>query len=135
MRQIVNERDRTTLRERDGTVPVPDEYLSKVLKLIPAEVVSLYVALTGIVYMAGTESNGRTLFWIIFLICLIGTPLYLMRIAKVSNYLQIGISCLAFIIWAFAIGGQYILAIPGYQPIYGALLLPIFTFFVPMIIQ
>jgi hypothetical protein len=134
MRQIITSKNRATTRATATTaaVQVPDEYLTKVLKLIPAEVVSLYVALAGIVGVAGQTVNAPLLFWIVFVVCLVGTPLYLMRIAKVSDTLQIGISTFAFIVWVFALGGPFA-SLGWYQPIYGALLLPIFTFFAPMI--
>jgi hypothetical protein len=135
MREIVTETNKMRLLGPGGGAPqIPDEYLSKVIKLIPAEVVSLYVALAGIIGAAGQNVNIPLLFWIVFIVCLVGTPLYLMRITKVSNLLQIGITTVAFAVWVFALGGPFAL-LSWYQPIYGALLLPIFTFFIPMIIQ
>jgi len=140
MREIVTEKKlremQPKMRAADvaGPTPqVPDEYLSKVLKLIPAEVVSLYIALAGIIVVGGQAVNGEALFWFIFVVCLIGTPLYLMKITKVGDLLQLGISTIAFVVWVFALGGPFA-TVSWYQPIYGALLLPIFTFFVPMIL-
>jgi hypothetical protein len=140
MREIVTEKKLREMQPKmraadvaEPTPQVPDEYLSKVLKLIPAEVVSLYIALAGIIVVGGQEVNGEALFWIIFVVCLIGTPLYLMKIAKVGDFLQLGISTIAFVVWVFALGGPFA-TVSWYQPIYGALLLPIFTFFVPMIL-
>jgi hypothetical protein len=56
-----------------------------------------------------------------------------MKITKVGDLLQLGISTIAFVVWVFALGGPFA-TVSWYQPIYGALLLPIFTFFVPMIL-
>jgi len=140
MREIITEKKlremQPKMRAAEVAAPtpqVPDEYLSKVLKLIPAEVVSLYIALAGIIVVGGQAVNGEALFWFIFVVCLIGTPLYLMKITKVGDLLQLGISTIAFVVWVFALGGPFA-TLTWYQPIYGALLLPIFTFFVPMIL-
>ena len=140
MREIVTEKKLREMQPKmraadvaEPTPQVPDEYLSKVLKLIPAEVVSLYIALAGIIVVGGQAVNGEALFWFIFVVCLIGTPLYLMKITKVGDLLQLGISTIAFVVWVFALGGPFA-TVSWYQPIYGALLLPIFTFFVPMIL-
>ena len=52
----------------------PDDYKSRVLKYIPAEVVALYIRATNIV----PESPRKVTFlWIIFAFCLIAVPVYL----------------------------------------------------------
>lgn len=110
-----------------------DDYPIRIIKLIPAEVLTLYIALTGIIVVGRDSVNYEVLYWIIFIICLVGTPLYLKEITNVNDNLQIGISTLSFIVWVFAIGGPFT-TLTYYQPVYGALLLPIFTFFIPMIL-
>lgn len=112
-------------------VPKPDDYQSRLLKYIPAEVVAVYLTLEGIVKSAADQQIW--LLWVIFGLLLIGTPLYLWRVAKVPRKVQLSISTIAFAVWIFALGGPFA-SQTWYEPVYGAILLPIYTFFVPIII-
>ena len=115
IREIVTNKKRNVTK----TEP-PDEYLGKVLKLIPAEVVSVYVAAIGIMEVA-ENVNTLTWFWLIFAVCLIAIPLYLWVATKVRDLLQMGISTIAFVVWVFAIGNEVITkTFTGYQTAYGA---------------
>jgi FtsH-binding integral membrane protein len=107
-----------------------DTYRERLFKYIPAEVVTLYLFLNTTV--AADKSSPRFLYWVIFFAGLIGTPIYLRFAQQVAVPLQLIISTVAFAVWAFALGGPFS-EIPGYKPIYGAVLLPIFTFFVASI--
>jgi len=107
-----------------------DTYRERLFKYIPAEVVTLYLFLNTTV--AADKSIPRFLYWVIFFAGLVGTPIYLRFAQKVAVPLQLIISTVAFAVWVFALGGPFS-EIPGYKPIYGAVLLPIFTFFVATI--
>ena len=107
-----------------------DTYRERLFKYIPAEVVTLYLFLNTTV--AADKSSPRFLYWVIFFAGLVGTPIYLRFAQQVAVPLQLIISTVAFAVWAFALGGPFS-EIPGYKPIYGAVLLPIFTFFVASI--
>ncbi len=112
----------------------PDDYLTKILKYIPAEVVALYVTLYNIAYAARADIPFTLIVWIIFGIGIIGTVLYLLRVAKVNDWSQITVSTIAFVVWVFALGGPFSHC-AWYQPAYGALILPIYTFFMPIMIS
>lgn len=107
----------------------PDDYTSRLLKYIPAEVIALYVTLEGIVRATGADRAD--LLWIIFLVGLVATPLYLWKVGGVTAFLHLAISTLAFAVWIFALGGPF--EGLGVDPIYGALLLPTFTFFIALV--
>jgi hypothetical protein len=107
-----------------------DDYTSKLVKYIPSEVVALYIALGSI--LGSSDKSDSSLYWVIFGVCLVGTGLYLWRVTNVTKVTQIVISVVAFFVWAFALGGPFE-SLSWYDPIYGALLLPIYTFFVPML--
>jgi hypothetical protein len=112
------------------SVPAPnpeDKYKDRLLKYIPAEVVTFYLSLTAIVG-AATDVPGW-LSWTIFVVGIFATPFYLRFYARVSDHTQLSISTLAFIVWVFALGGPF-KEISWYKPVYGGVLLPIFTFFV-----
>lgn len=107
-----------------------DDYTSKLVKYIPSEVVALYIALGSI--LGTSDKSDGALYWVVFAVCLIGTGLYLWRVTNVTKVTQIVISVVAFFVWAFALGGPFEL-LSWYDPVYGALLLPVYTFFVPML--
>jgi len=107
-----------------------DTYRDRLFKYIPAEVVTLYLALNATLASAG--NTPQWLHWVIIIVGLIGTPFYLWFAQKVRVRLQLIISTVAFLVWVFALGGPFT-EISGYKPVYGALLLPIFTFFVAYI--
>ena len=111
----------------------PDDYLTKILKYIPSEVVVLYITLYGVASAAKTEIPFGLITWLIFVVGVLGTVLYLWRIAKVNDRSQIFISTGAFVVWVFALGGPFS-SLSWYHPVYGALLLPIYTFFIPIFV-
>ncbi len=121
---------RTALTEGPEPPKVPDDYKTRLLKYIPGEVVALYIFLEGIVKSAADVPHA--IYWVIFCVGALGTYLYLLRVAKVEKQVQLIISVVAFCVWAFALGGPFA-QLAWYKPVYGALLLPIYTFFVPMI--
>ena len=110
--------------------PAADDYKDRLLKYIPAEVIALYITLTTMV--ESIPDTPGWLPWAIFAFGLGATWLYLWRVGKVHKTLQLAISVGAFFVWAFAMGGPFELT-SWYQPYYGALLLPIYTFLVPIV--
>ncbi len=111
-----------------------DNYLTKLLKLIPAEIVTLYITLSAI--LESSKETTKTLELTVFAIVFILTPLYIYIITKEENrkppYKQIIISTISFVVWVFALGGPF-LYFKWYKRIYGALLLPIYTFLIPLV--
>src|SRR5712664_4247571 len=113
----------------------PNDYLTKLMKYIPGEVVSLYVALEAVLKTSvhnPAEAQGP--YWSIFVVCVIGTPLYLWRLGGVNKILQLFISTVALAVWVFALGGPFE-SLAWYQThkLYAALVLPIYTFLVAVI--
>ena len=106
-----------------------DKYTARLIKYIPAEVVALYITLKSILE-ASNQSGSTVLQWLIFIFCLGGTYVYLRRVAHVSKQTQLILSTLAFVVWAYSMKGPF-----GnlYDPLFGALLLPMFTFTIPLI--
>lgn len=116
----------------ESTEDTFDTYKDRLLKYVPAEVVTLYVFLQAAVEQANTP-DMLTLLWIIFGVMLAGTWVHLWRVEKVQNKVQLLISTVAFAVWVFALGGPF-KHMGWYEPIYGGILLPIYTFFVAMIV-
>jgi hypothetical protein len=120
-----------------STLPPPDTYADRVLKYIPAEVVALYLAVSNMIKSAGSEQNQHlTLWWIIIVGLLIATPVYLHRVAHVTSRTQMAVSTIAFAMWVFALDSpiDYVVADHASLSLYKAVILPIFTFLVGLLI-
>lgn len=105
--------------------PPPDKYKDRLLKYIPAEVVTLYLTLTA---LAATATDlPWWIGWAILAVGIAGTWFYLRVNLGVTDRIQLSVSTVSFCVWAFALGGPFA-ALSWYKPIYGGLLLPIFTF-------
>jgi len=70
--------------------------------------------------------------WGIFIFGIAGTYLYLWRVEKVKKQTQLLISMAAYCVWVFASGGPFV-HVSWYDPIYGGLLLPIYTFLIAIV--
>lgn len=157
-RRIISQSDAAAIRYLQGPRPVPngdtgaskhlgpaaeggqtvkaDDYSARVLKLIPAEVVAAFVTIDGII-KSSNQALSATAYWMIFLLMAAGTYLYTVRIANmpplVKPHLQAALTTVSFVVWVFAIGGPFLYSASSwYTPIYGALILPLYTFFVPI---
>ncbi|HAX92477.1 MAG TPA: hypothetical protein DCY25_00775 [Bacteroidales bacterium] len=109
-----------------------DTYSDRLFKYIPAEIVAGYIFAAGMLENL-TKAGEISLFqWGLFLIFLILTPLYLWRVQKVQKISQHIISALSFVVWVFALGGPFSL-LSWYNPVYGAVLLPVFTLAVAIV--
>lgn len=110
---------------------IPDTYLTRVLKLIPAEVVSLYVTVTALAGSAPGTWYPEITRWCPFVLGILGTPYYLWVLAKVRKVGQIVLSMIAFFVWVAALGGRPFdtLGVPAFV---WAILLVVFTFVLPI---
>jgi hypothetical protein len=109
-----------------------DGYTSRLLKYIPAESVALYLTLQGIIVSGRGDNPPNSWLWLILGVGIVGTPIYLARIAGVRKVIQLAVSTIAFGIWVFALGGAFA-SLSWYEPFIGSLALVIFTFFAPLI--
>lgn len=107
-----------------------DSYTSRLLKYIPAEVIVLYLTLDALI--RSSDKIPLWLYWAIFIFGIIGTYLYLWRVEKVSKLTQLIISCMAYCVWVFALGGPFVHT-NWYEPIYAGILLPVYTFLAAII--
>lgn len=132
-------------REINSTQPFQD----KVVKLIPTEIVGAYMVLNGIIglpasptaesmrALSATPVSDDTLrFYLIqavFAILLVITPLYLTKVAKVTNRRQLAVTTMSFVVWAYTLGGPFV--VWGlYYPLVASVLLVIWSLVVPMFV-
>lgn len=112
--------------------PTEDDYKSRLLKYIPAEIIAVYLTMDGVVKSAAAQLSVAQIEWVIFVILLVATPLYLWRIAGVTKIVQLCVSTISFAVWVFTLGGPFAFT-TWYHPAFGALLLPLYTFLLPII--
>jgi len=126
MRRIV-----TNQLQAAGVTPDVDSYFDRVVKYIPMEIVSAWVAVKGIIAAADTASKEMIL-WICFAIGLVFTALYMAKQTSVPGkgpgILQTIIATIAFAVWSFALGEPFATWLGvATQSLIGSLLLIFFT--------
>ena len=90
-----------------------DDYLGRLVKYIPAEIVGLYVAAAGFVPKMDNLPDPRI--WWVFLACAVATPIYLLFATRDKDqgkgplWLQVVLATIAFPVWVFALGGPFTL--------------------------
>ncbi len=98
-----------------------------------------YVALSGMIASVPQQDQRRAIAaWILFFVGLVVTPIYLFVIGKPNTRrekLLIGIPTIAFILWAYTLGGPFEMSSPlpilgTYEKWIGALMLALFTWIV-----
>jgi hypothetical protein len=116
-----------------------DDYATRMVKYIPAEVVAFYLAADKL-FVKGAEAVKANIadafvadhlfdFSIaVFVIALFGTPIYLRQQAAEGQPWQVQavVSTLAFVIWAYAVQGQIFASV--YSSAISAFLVLVFTF-------
>lgn len=126
---------------RSDPAAQPDDYLAKVAKLIPAEIISAFVAIDAAVRSVGPQVLGPTAYWGVSLMLLIITPIYIWRVTSdprlPTAWRQVVISTLSFAVWVFTLGGPFAYdeRVDWYAPIWGTIILPIYTLLVPMFLE
>ena len=126
-RRIVSEQ----LQVRGSGSETPDEYADRLMKYIPTEAVGFWLAVSGTIQSAGESVPKIGLLWLFFVIGLVFTFGWIRRQTRQPGrgtaWTQIGISCVAFVVWVLAAGGALTDSWPGYEPVYGSLLLITYT--------
>jgi hypothetical protein len=107
-------------------------YLERLLKMIPAEVVSLYLVGSGVI---PTDQHIALVIWAI--VGLVGVILIRAygtadpEHDKPTDWVHVAISSVGFAIWVYSLGGPFA-AFNLHIPYVGSLLVLAWTFFVPI---
>jgi hypothetical protein len=112
-----------------------DGYGDRLLKLIPGEVISLYLSMVAIVRNSVDAADDPWAPWVILAIGACATWIYLRFTLKVTNKVQLTLSVCAFLVWAVTIAGQ-LFADNGFAWVggtYSGIALAAFTFLAPII--
>jgi hypothetical protein len=120
-----------------GTGRDVDTYFDRVVKYIPADVVSAWVFVSATINGSPEDTPKATLFWIAFACGLVLTALWTKKHTSEPGrpvaFTQIAISTIAFGVWVFALGGPFT-SMDFYKPVYGSLLLVFYTLVVALVI-
>lgn len=130
-RSIISKRTISAL----GDTQKEDPYVSKIIKLIPSDIISVYLAVFNIIKSTNQNAEGNsTLQWIVFFLILLITPFYLKKVAQIKTTKQIIFCTVSFVVWVFSLGGPLDgQNIAGYTAQFlGAVFLPIYTLFIPL---
>jgi hypothetical protein len=103
-------------------------FLEVLLKLIPSEVIAVHVFIQGVM---------PRVFWptfVVFLLLVGITPLYLYWAMGVRSRPQLVVSTLSLVVWIYALGqGPFrFMRAPWWEPWYGSVLLALWTLVPPM---
>lgn len=115
----------------DGSANDYDSYLSRLLKLIPAEVIALYLVGRGLI----PQDKPVGLFvWSV--VALVGVVLVRCRATRKPGvgpqWRAVGIAAVSFVVWIYSLGDVF--AVCGiYIPWVGSLLVLAWTFFIPYV--
>jgi len=138
MRQVV-----TTRRWGVGNYPpapgnegavVPDSYADRLVKYVPVETVVVWIAVFGSISAVAYSTDFFPLFarWALILGAA-GTWIYLRYVGQVRDYVQLACSAIGFVVWVHAFAVLPFAALPWYNPVVGAILLPVYTVIVPLV--
>jgi|ERR1019366_242591 hypothetical protein len=110
-----------------------DKYTDRIIKLVPSEVVAAWVAVNSLIAAAqGPKQPGTRILTFLFVVFAVLAAAYTWRNTEEKfapkAYLQTTVSTIAFVVWAYAVGGPFPAWIPGlYNPLFGGILLIVFT--------
>ncbi len=114
-----------------------DNYVTKIIKYIPAESVAAYLAAYGIIE-AQADIPTRTVLWIIAGSLFAFTFLWQLFGASDKReglplpFYQAIVSTIAFAVWVSVASGDILIG-TGWHPVYGSLLALAITLFVPLL--
>jgi hypothetical protein len=100
----------------EGAVPSSanqsaDDYLGRLSKYVPAEIVGLYLATVGMVPLGPNGSLRCAATWVVFALNALLVPLYFWFVTTRDHAKplipQIVLASIAFPVWVFAIGGPF----------------------------
>jgi hypothetical protein len=91
-------------------------WLERTAKYIPGEVIAAYKAAFALLTLVpDTEPAKVGVGWIVFVFCLVFTPIYLYQMNKRAStpvtgkplWIQLLIATVSFVVWAYALGGPF----------------------------
>lgn len=112
-------------------IKLENSYQSRLLKLIPSEIVAAFLAISG--FIPEGYQHAKILLTIVTLSLLALIPLYLWYFQGVKGFSQIAFTSFSFLIWIYSIGGPF--TYWGiHDAVIGSAMLIIWTLLIPFFI-
>lgn len=108
------------------------DYLDKVSKLVPAEILAAYLTMFGLVESIKSATTQLVSMWIVFAAGSILTPIYLNLAAEAGKpkTRHLILSTIAFLVWAYVTTGKTLsasFAADAYDPAVASIVLILFS--------
>jgi hypothetical protein len=113
-----------------GGVPVAsaDDYLTKLVKYVPIEILGAYLFLAGVIDSNVSNKHDHAIWLGVLLIGILVLSIpYDFRVLNVVRWQQIAVSVVAIAVYVFAVGGWFATT-TWYHAWYGSIVVPVFLF-------
>ncbi len=104
-------------------------FLSKLLKLIPSEIVAAYLVIIG--FIPEAYGNKKILLIIVTLALLVLIPFYMVKLQNLKRTSQIIFTMCSFLIWVYTLGGPFA-EFGIYKAFIGSMILVFWTLLIPL---
>ena len=128
IRQIIKSKPGARLNSPENS----DDYKDRLIKMIPADVVAVYLACNTAV---GQFKGDYSWYWYVFAIILFFTPFYLIRVLEVKDLVQIILMCVSFILWTMTIDNPFVKLFNGdinKLKLFSTIAVALYTFVMPI---
>jgi len=109
-----------------------NNYQSRLLKLIPSEIIAAYLVIIG--FIPPGYEHSKILLTIVTAILLIMVPFYLISFMAVKGPLQIIFTSLSFLVWVYSMGGPFVYY-GIHEAVIGSALLVLWTLLIPLVVK
>jgi hypothetical protein len=107
-----------------------NNYSERLIKLVPAEWISAYIAIKGI--LDSNTNAGMNVYFFVISIQFILLPAYLRFALDVRKVSQIALTSISFLVWVFSLGGTPFGGLGWYESYYGSIALILWTLAIPI---
>ncbi len=107
-------------------------YQSRLLKLIPSEIIAAYLAIAG--FIPDDYPHAKILLSIASIVLMIMIPFYLARFQGVKGPVQIAFTTISFVIWVYSVGGPF-RYFGIYEAVIGSTILVLWTLLIPFFVK
>ena len=112
------------------SIDAQNSFLQVLLKLIPSEVIAVFI------FVQGVLPRNLTPHLVVTILLVAITPLYLSRAMGVHSRIQLVVSTISLVVWIYAmgVGPLRFVRAPFYEPWHGAVALAAWTLVPPMLL-
>ena len=116
------------------TVPTEDDYLTKVVKYVPVEILAVYLLMAGVIDSNVTNAHDHAI-WLGSLLAgiLLLTIPYDLQVLKIVRWSQIAMSLVALAVYVFALGRLVRDHGSRYHQWYASIVVPLFALLIAIL--